>query len=712
MRQKPRFDIILAGILLLSCFLNFFQIGKSGSNEFYTIAVKSMMKNFHNFFYASFDPAGFITVDKPPVALWLQTLSASIFGWSNFSVLLPEALAGVISVWLMYVIVKPKFGRTAALLSSLVLASTPIFVAVVRTNNVDSILVLDLLIGTWMLMKAADKQSLGWLLASVAMVGIGFNIKMLEAFMVLPGFYLFYLVSFKVKWTKKIFQLIIATVVLFVVSFSWAVIVDSIPKDQRPYVGSSQTDSVMELAFGYNGLSRLTGKHNGFNGHASSQAHASAQTHQAAQQSNSGKSRSGASQFHGGQGGSFGTGSPGVLRLFSKQLSGQISWLLPLVLFGIIGMIVSFRKTKSFTMEHQFTMFWAACLVPMMIFFSVAGFFHQYYMSMMGPSIAALTGISWTILSKLFKEKEGWSSYLLPFSILATFLFEAIILYENNGAVSQVWTAVVFVAGIVIFGILMMQREYNQKVHAFGLAGVIALFILPFCWGLITVIQGGNSTMPVAGPSGGGFGGMQGAKMAFTGSGNGYGHFSGMQNGSQGGFRSARGQNGAGRTAPVNGAPSGQWQRGAAQGNWNGGGMGRMMDGQADTKLIQYLLKNYHGEKFMLATENATSAYPFMEKTNYAVMAMGGFMGSDPAINPDKLAKMVKAGEVKYFLISSGMGRGGNSGVTDWIKKNCKAVPSKDWSSSNSSTSKSAGASRSFMNGRGGTQQLYVYTKA
>jgi 4-amino-4-deoxy-L-arabinose transferase-like glycosyltransferase len=493
--------------------------------------------------------------------------------------------------------------------------------------------------------------------------------------------------------------------------------VDSTPKDQRPYIGSSQTNSVLELAFGYNGLARLTGQHNGFGGHAKSQNHAASQTHASSgtnhhAQNTGGNSRNGSSQFYGGMGmgGSFGTGTPGVLRLFSKQLSGQISWLLPLVLFGIIGMIVSFRKTKSFTMEHQFTLFWAACLVPMMIFFSVAGFFHQYYMSMMGPSIAALTGISWTVLSKLFKEKQGWSSYLLPFSILATFLFEAVILYENNGAVSQVWTAVVFVAGIAVFGILMMQREYNQKVHAFGLSGVIALLILPFSWGLITVIQGGNSTMPVAGPSGGGFGGfggMQGAKMAFSQGGSGYGHFGGMRNGGQGGFRSGGGQNGAGWTPRANGASAGQWQ-GAAQGNW-GGGMGQM-GGQADTKLIQYLVKNYHGEKFMLATESATAAYPFMEKTNYAVMAMGGFMGSDPAITPEKLAKMAKAGEVKYFLISS-RGMGGNSSVTDWIKKNCTAVPSKDWSSSNASASKSAGGGN-FMNGRGGSQQLYVYKKA
>lgn len=158
MKLKGRIDFLLLGILLLSIFLNFYRLKDAGSNTYYTVAVKSMLTSFHTFFYASFDPAGFITVDKPPVALWIQALSAYLFGLSDFSVLLPEALAGVISVWLMYVIIKPQFGRKAALLSSLVLACTPIFVAVVRTNNVDSILIMTLLVATWSLMKAVEKQ--------------------------------------------------------------------------------------------------------------------------------------------------------------------------------------------------------------------------------------------------------------------------------------------------------------------------------------------------------------------------------------------------------------------------------------------------------------------------------------------------------------------------------------------------------------------------
>lgn len=256
---KWKIDYLLVLIVLFSAILNLYSLGDAGSNTYYTAAVKSMLQNFHAFFYGSLDSAGFITVDKPPVALWIQAASAYLLGVSDFSVLLPEALAGVISVTLMYVLIKPKFGRSAALISSLVLACSPIFVGVVRTNNVDSILILTLLIAAWALMKSVEKQKVGWLILSVVLVGVGFNIKMLQAYMVLPAFYLFYFLSVKVSWKKRILHLVIASVVLAGVSLSWAVVVDSVPKSERPYIGSSQTNSVLELALGYNGISRLTG---------------------------------------------------------------------------------------------------------------------------------------------------------------------------------------------------------------------------------------------------------------------------------------------------------------------------------------------------------------------------------------------------------------------------------------------------------------------
>lgn len=300
-----------------------------------------MMQNFHAFFYASFDPSGFITVDKPPVALWIQTFSASIFGLSDFSVLLPEALAGLISVYTMYILVKPKFGRTAAVISSLVLASSPIFVAVTRTNNVDSILILTLMVAVWALMKSVEMQKVRWLILSFALIGIGFNIKMLQAYMVLPAFFLYYWIAVKTNWKKRLVQLISATIVLAVVSLSWAVAVDLVPENERPYIGSSQTNSVLELAFGYNGISRLTGNNGPGGGSQGGMSQSSGGNKQGDlsnqgnnQQVNTGQGNQGQfgnggtpPNFQGNNGGGsdgsgrtgggmFGTGTPGVMRLF------------------------------------------------------------------------------------------------------------------------------------------------------------------------------------------------------------------------------------------------------------------------------------------------------------------------------------------------------------------------------------------------------------
>ena len=221
MIKKRKIDVFLVFILVLSAALNLYGIWNSDTdNAYYTAAVESMTQSFHNFFYASFDPAGFVTVDKPPVALWIQTLFALVFGVHGWSVVLPEAIAEVISVALLYFIVKPTFGKTAARISALIMACTPIAVAVSHTNNVDSILVLCLMIATWMLFKAVRKGRIGWLLGAFCMIGVGFNVKMLQAYMVLPAFLLFYMIAAKTTIRKKIVSLITAMIVLVGVSIS------------------------------------------------------------------------------------------------------------------------------------------------------------------------------------------------------------------------------------------------------------------------------------------------------------------------------------------------------------------------------------------------------------------------------------------------------------------------------------------------------------
>ncbi len=262
--KKREIDAVFILILLASAFLNMYNIWNDDTvNPYYTAAVTSMLQSFHNFFYASFDATGFITVDKPPVTYQIQTISALIFGMHGWSVILPQALAGVGSVLFMYLLIKPTFGKTAARIASFVMACTPIAVAVARTNNVDALLVFFLLFATWLLFKAIRKGRLIWLLAAFFVVGAGFNTKMLQAYMILPAFLLFYMIAANTTIKKKIISLVSALAVLATVSLSWPLIVDNIPAGKRPYVGSDQTNSVLELAFGYNGIQRLTGQSSG-----------------------------------------------------------------------------------------------------------------------------------------------------------------------------------------------------------------------------------------------------------------------------------------------------------------------------------------------------------------------------------------------------------------------------------------------------------------
>ncbi len=257
-KESTRTGLLLAPILLLAGFLSFFGVWNEGyTNTYYTAAVKSMLMNFQNFFFVSLDPGGFVSVDKPPLGLWIQALSATIFGFQGWSLILPQALAMIISTALVYHLVRRKFGKPAGLISALIFTLTPIAVAVSRTNNFDSVVVMLVLLAAWCLIVAAEKGSLKLLLLSVALVGLGFNVKMLQAYMVLPAFYLVYLLSPAYNIRKKIWHLCIATVLLLVISLSWATVVDMTPADQRPYVGSSQTNSVLELALGYNGIQKV-----------------------------------------------------------------------------------------------------------------------------------------------------------------------------------------------------------------------------------------------------------------------------------------------------------------------------------------------------------------------------------------------------------------------------------------------------------------------
>ncbi|MGX4254931.1 glycosyltransferase family 39 protein [Bacillus sp. YH3-2-B2] len=699
--KKREIDAVLILILLASAFLNMYNIWNDDTvNPYYTAAVTSMLQSFHNFFYASFDAAGFITVDKPPVTYQIQTISALIFGMHGWSVILPQALAGVGSVLFMYLLIKPTFGKTAARIASSVMACTPIAVAVARTNNVDALLVFFLLFATWLLFKAIRKGKLIWLLAAFFVVGVGFNTKMLQAYMILPAFLLFYMMAANTTIKKKIISLVSALAVLAAVSLSWPLIVDNIPAGKRPYVGSSQTNSVLELAFGYNGIQRLTGQSSGGgqggpDGNASkemSSSGGSSQMQKPPGQSASGdKSQTGSMTAppsngqmpSGGQGGPpsggdggkggpgggksgtgtgskmqsgsgmFGTGTPGPLRLFQQELSDQISWLLPFAIFGLAGLLIAgARERRRLSAEQKETIFWAAWLVPIAGFFSVAEFFHHYYLIMLAPPIAALTGAGWVALVRLYRKQAGWKTWLLPAAILVTTGFELFILRNYNDQIGAGWSIGAGVLGAVAAIALFVFKQRQKPLSYYvSLAALLVLMVMPIYWASTPLLYGGNSSLPETGP-----------QLASAG----------------------------------------------------GKGMG-MDNASVNTKLINYLEKHNAGADYLFATTDSNTAAPYIIKTKKAVMAIGGFSGSDPAITLTQFKKLVKEGKVKYFL-TSGMGKGGNNDIVEWVEKNGKKVSSDKWQSStdqktknhdaaDTKSSRAAGKNSRMSGGPGGMNQ-------
>ncbi|WCK55634.1 glycosyltransferase family 39 protein [Aneurinibacillus sp. Ricciae_BoGa-3] len=632
--------IALAGILLTSIILNFYKLGQEGyGNLYYSAAVKSMLQSWHNFFFNSFDSKGFITIDKPPVGFWFQTLSAYIFGFKGWSLFLPQALAGVLSVALLYHLVARVFGRGAGLMAALFLALTPIVVAADRTNEIDSLLMFTTLIATWAISKAVDRSSLKWLLLAAALVGLGFNIKMMEAFLVLPAFYVFYVISPRLSWTKKIVHLVCATVVLAVVSFSWSFIVDSTPPDQRPYVGSTQNNSMVELAIGYNGINRLVGQQRGVGGFSGMRPQ---QNHRAGGQGDAGGEHRGADANYQSSMGPHGnghgsnlnatmqhnvrgafngggqTGRPGLLRLFTTpQLAGQLSWLLPGVLFSALSLLWGIRLREPLDRKRQTAIFWTVWVLTMFIFFSVANRFSSYYMVMLAPGIAALAAAGFKEMWNQWHASATGKAWLLPPALVCTAGFAISVVWKYPGLGTMVSLVIGVLALIALISMLAVRKENGtgkKGITALAVsASILSLILAPAVWAVTPVQYGGSVSKPFAGPE---------LKM--------------------------------------------QKER----------------DGMvSNPKLESYLKANYRQGTYFLATLNAMSAAPIMIDTNLPVMAMGGFMGADPVLTVEKLQKLAKDGQVRYFLLQGQGDSFGNrqTAVANWIRTNCRIVPADKW---------------------------------
>ncbi|MFF4987088.1 ArnT family glycosyltransferase [Streptosporangium saharense] len=613
-RGEPRWSRwSLVAVCAVAAVLYGWAPGSLGyGNSYYAAAVRSMGVSWSNFFFGAFDPLGVATVDKPPGALWVQALSARVFGYHGWALILPQVVEGVLAVVVLHRAVLRWAGPVAASVAAVVLALTPITVAVNRNDNPDTLLVLTLVCAAYAVTRAVREDRARWLVAGGVFVGLAFTVKMLQAWVVAPALLGSWLVA-GVSW-RRVRALAVAGAVMVVTSLAWVVAVEVWP-GARPYVGGSRDGGAWDLVVGYNGFGRLLG------------------------------TRDGAGTGLGNAGPSMG-GDPGFGRLFNDQVAGQISWLLPFCVVGAVAAAVALvarRGEAARSGEVAGWVVWGGWLVSCWAVFGFAeGIFHPYYTTQLAPAVAAVAGAGAVAMWRLYRRPGGWAWALLPVAVCGSALWALVVVRRTPDWLP--WLAPsVGVAGVLGVVGLLVGRLWGRPGRVLAAVfSVVAVLLAPAAWSVAE---------PLEGP--GGTGGVNPA--------------AGPETGSGGGARSR---------GPRGGGPGGGLNRGRMNGGglstW-GVATGTLTDGQR--RVLEYVTARRDGARILLATLSATGAAPYIIATGGDVVAMGGYNATDQAVGIDELKRLVAAGDLRFVQLSGFTGQGADADPRlAWIEANCSPV--------------------------------------
>jgi 4-amino-4-deoxy-L-arabinose transferase-like glycosyltransferase len=634
--------LALVAVLALSAVLNTHRLAQNGyANVFYSAGVKSMLGSVHDFLFVSFDPGGLITVDKPPLGLWLQVASAKLFGFSPLSLLLPEAIVGVLAVAALYWAMKRAFGPLAALAGAFALAVFPSFVAVSRDNNLDVLLILLMILACGVAVRAVQSGRWRTLLGCAVLIGLAFNTKTLAAYLIVPGIGLAYAVGAPGSPARRALQLLAAGTVMLVVSFAWIAMVELTPASQRPYVGGSLNNTELGLTFEYNGLGRVGGETGGpghvpvvpLRPHAPPRGHAGrppadhVHHHRHLVPSPilpDGRFRSPVT---------FG-GATGPLRLFDTDLGDQGAWMLPFALLGLVALALSLLLCPPGA-PHEETepqrgrrdprlagllIFGGWFLAEYAVLSSSKGIVHPYYISALGPGAAAMIGAGAFAFVSLAQRRERplalASLVLLPIAVGATVFAQGTLLNRVSRLHYMDWFTPLLVAGatlgVLCFLVFLVVRRQAAPAMALILA---VLLVTPGAYAATTWETPVEGTFPAAGPQQNvGYGGLD--VLAST--------------------------------------------------------------VRLDRSLIHYL--NTHGatKRWTVLSEASDTAAPMILLGSHAG-ALGGYSADDPTMTAAGLARLVARDQARYVVLGGAYStRGGNAAINA-VPQACVQVPGEDW---------------------------------
>lgn len=623
-RLNWRHTAPLLGAIALAIVLNTWALEQNGyANVYYSAGVKSMLRSWHNLFFLSADPAGLVSIDKPPLGLWLQVASAKAFGFSPLSLLLPQAIAGVMAVAALYLIVRKRCGTLAASASALTLAVFPAFVAVSRDNNVDALLILLMTLACGAALRAIETGRLRALLGTAALVALAFNTKALAAYLVVPGIAVGYLCCAPGPLRRRTGHLVLAGVVCGVLSLAWMVAVDLTPAAQRPFVGSSTDNSELGLTFGYNGFGRVGGQKGGPGPVANREVPPQVQAPTASSGASTAAVRLPtpspdvapkvpATITRGPV--AFGT-SPGPLRLFRRGFGDQDAWMLAFALVGLIA--IALTRPARRDPQRALLLVFGGFLLCEAGFLSVSrGIVHPYYVSALGPGVAVMAGAGLAAMARLASSPRlGWaqrslSRWLMPAAVLATVAVQIALL--RHAHYLAVWQLALVPAAAAATVIALTRARFSPL----GLGVVLAvLLVAPTAYAASTWRKPVQGAFPAAGPR--------------------------------------------------------------AVGGNGGAGLSRSQLASVDA-LMRYVLANGAGGRFQLLTQaSLTADGPIL--LGLRASALGGYGGVDPALDGPGLARLVASGQARYLLLGGSYAYLGGNAASRAAARVCPQVALAAW---------------------------------
>ncbi len=700
-RRTKRDWGLLALLLAASAVVFLVNLTVSGyANEFYSAAAQAGSMNWTAFLFGSLDPGNAITVDKPPASIWVMALSVRIFGLSSLSILLPQALMGIATTWLIYATVRRHWGNATGLGAGLVFILTPVAALMFRFNNPDALLVLLMTGASYAVLRSLEyrptrrgsRRRTWWMVLAGVLIGFGFLTKQLQVLLVLPGFAMAFLMASPTRIPRRIGDGLAAVAAMVVSAGWWVLLTVLVPASDRPYIGGSQNDSFLELTFGYNGFGRLTGDEEG--------------------------------SVVGGTGTGGGMwGSTGWTRLFDGEYGTQIAWLAPLAFAGIVLGLVAVGRAARTDLRRAGIVVWGGWLTVTWIVFSfMAGIFHQYYTVALSPAVAVLAAVACAALWSC--RRRTWAKITAPILVAVSTLWSASLIGRADWVPWLRWAVIIVgLAGVITLaaaGVLSsssaavaqstsaestgdedhaddpddeLQGGFPADVPADASAtdslpamspvtaptalmmtpvpsaanllakigatlSVMALLAGPAAWTGYTVSTSHTGSIVLAGPSvtssssrsfGGGranFGGGQGGGMRMPG---GTGGFGGGGTGQGGGF-----------------------------GGTTGGMSGFLGSGSTSSTITTMLESSAGSYRWAAATTGSQTAAKYQLASGRAVMAIGGFNGSDPSPTLAQFKKYVRQGLIHYYIAGSigGTQLGGSdtaSQISSWVEENFTA---------------------------------------